>query len=97
METVTVCPLGCECEEAKDGKLYRCEWFIEVVGKNPQTGDDIHEQKCALAWMPMMQVEQARQVRSVAAALESHRNVVKSTGDAMIQMEKERSLKAVGE
>jgi len=90
MEIVTVCPLGSQCEEARDGKIYRCAWLAEVAGKNPQTGEDVNEKKCAMQRMPMMQIEQARQVRSVAAALESHRNVVKATGDAMVQIERER-------
>jgi len=96
MEIKTFCPLGCQCETAKDGYIERCNWYQEIAGENPQTGESVSEKQCAIVLSPIMAIEQARQVRSVAAALESHRNVVASTGATMIQIEKDK-LKAVGE
>jgi len=97
MDTQIICPLGCECEKAVKGHVERCAWYTDIIGVNPQTGEEMNESKCAMSLMPVMMIEQARQMRSTAAALESHRNVVKATGDAMMQIERERPLKAVGD
>ena len=97
LETKIFCPLGCECESVVDGKVARCAWLTDVVGKHPQTGEDVKDSQGAMTWMPMLTIEQSRQTRGVAAALESHRNVVKSTGDAMIQIEQKKALGHEGE
>lgn len=79
METVITCPLGSQCEEARDGKLYRCAWYVQLMGKNPQTGQDINEWGCAMAWTPTLLVENASTNRGQTAAIESFRNeMVKS-------------------
>ena len=63
------CPLiGEECMQLK------CEWFTEVRGKSPQTGEDINEWGCAVTWLPMLLIENSQQQRQTAAAVESARN-----------------------
>lgn len=74
MQTEITCPLGARCEEAKDGKLLRCTWYTHLVGKHPQGEQTIDEWRCALAWMPIMLVENAQQARGMTAATESFRN-----------------------
>jgi hypothetical protein len=74
MKTETVCPLGSKCEEAKDGAVYRCAWFIKLVGKNPQTGQEIDEWGCSMAWLPVLLIENASTNRGQTAAIESFRN-----------------------
>lgn len=76
VETVLTCPLGSKCEEVVDGKIHRCAWFTTLKGQNPQTGEDIDEQGCAMTWLPVLLVENARTSRSTTAAVESLRNVV---------------------
>jgi hypothetical protein len=76
IETVITCPLGSKCEEIKDNKLYRCAWYTQLAGTNPQTDETINESKCALAWMPLLLVENAGTNRGQTAALESFRNEV---------------------
>lgn len=68
------CPLGCTCEEVKDGAIYRCAWFVTLKGSNPQTGQEVDERACAIAWMPILQVEVAGTNRGQTAAIESLRN-----------------------
>jgi hypothetical protein len=53
-----------------------CSWFIQVIGKNPQTGQDVNEWACAVAWMPMLTIENSQMQRQTGAAVESFRNVV---------------------
>ena len=63
------CPLiGEECMKLK------CEWFTQVRGKNPQTGQDVDEWGCAVTWLPMLLIENSQMQRETGAAVESARN-----------------------
>jgi hypothetical protein len=74
IETVLTCPLGSKCKEIKDGKIHQCTWFIKLAGKNPQTGEEMDEEGCAMAWTPLLLVENANTNRGQTAAIESLRN-----------------------
>ena len=64
------CPLYKEpCHE------HKCRWYIQLLGKNPQTGADISDFGCAIEWLPVLMIEQSKEVRQTAAAVESFRNV----------------------
>lgn len=77
METVITCPLGHKCEEARDGKVYRCAWYVTLAGENPNTGEVMgDEHGCAMQWMPVLQVEVAGTNRGQTQALNSFRNEV---------------------
>lgn len=76
MKTKIICPLGSECEKSTDEGIERCAWFVQIQGVHPQTGDRIDESKCAMAWMPILQIETSKEVKGVAHAAESSRNVV---------------------
>lgn len=77
---VADCPLGAKCEEVKteDNKpvLYRCPWYIQVKGYDSNTGKEIENWGCAIAWMPTLMINTANEVRQGAAATESFRNEV---------------------
>lgn len=68
------CPLGSKCEEAKDGAIHRCAWFVQLEGQNPQTGEIVNEKSCAIGWLPVLLTENARVSRGTSAAVESFRN-----------------------
>lgn len=74
IKTTLTCPLGHKCEEAKDGAIHRCAWFVQMAGQNPQTGEMIDEKGCAMSWMPVLLVENSRVSRGTSAAVESFRN-----------------------
>lgn len=75
METKITCPLGHTCEKAVDGHLEVCAWWVELAGNDPQTGQPLQNVKrCAIAWMPLLQVEVAGTNRGQTAAIESFRN-----------------------
>lgn len=81
METrMADCPLGAKCEEVKmeNGKpvLYRCPWYIQVKGYDTNTGKEVGEWGCAIAWMPTLLINTANEARQGAAATESFRNEV---------------------
>ena len=70
------CPLGSKCEEAKDGALHRCTWYVPVRGTNMNTGEEVDEWRCAMAWIPMLLIENSGMQRSTSAAVESFRNAM---------------------
>ena len=82
----TSCPLGSKCEEIKDGELHRCAWFIELDGVNPNTGEEVKDRGCAMAWTPILLVENARLTNSTGAAVESFRNEMVQANERSVQM-----------
>ena len=60
----------------KKCKEHKCKFYIQVLGKNPQTGQDVSEWNCAITWLPMLLIEGSQQTRQTGAAIESFRNEV---------------------
>lgn len=86
METrIADCPLGAKCEEVKtvEGRqvLYRCPWFIQVEGYDPNTGKGTEDWGCAIAWMPTLMINTANEARKGVAATESFRNEMARQGE----------------
>lgn len=74
IEVKGFCPLGSVCEQVKDGSIHRCAWFINLKGTNPNDGKEIDQWGCAMAWMPLLAIENSQQQRQTGAAVESFRN-----------------------
>lgn len=85
IKTVLSCPLGHKCEEVRDGAIHRCAWFVKLAGQNPTTGEQIDEQGCAMSWVPVLLVENARTMRGTSAAVESFRNEMVSANQSTNQ------------
>lgn len=51
-----------------------CSWYTAVRGHNPNTGKEVDEYGCAMAWMPILLIENSQQQRQTGAAVESFRN-----------------------
>lgn len=47
---------------------------MKIRGNNPNTGEEVDEWGCAIAWMPLLMIENSQQQRSTGAAVESFRN-----------------------
>ena len=63
------CPLiGEECMKLK------CEWFTQIRGTNPQSGEEVDEWGCAVTWLPMLLIENSQQQRETSASIQSARN-----------------------
>ena len=58
----------------KKCKEHGCKFFIQVIGKNPQTGQDVNEWNCAITWLPVLLIDGSQQTRQTGAAIESFRN-----------------------
>lgn len=65
---------NCPLNGFKKCKQFKCAWFVQMKGTNPNTGDEVDEYACAIAWLPMLLVENAAQSRQAGAAIESFRN-----------------------
>ena len=65
---------NCPLNQFNPCKQLECAWFIQIRGKNPNTGDDIDEWGCAQAWLPVLMIENSQQQRQTGAAVESFRN-----------------------
>lgn len=70
IEAKSNCPLN----KFEPCKQLECAWFMKLAGKNPNTGEDIEEWGCAVAWMPILILENSQQQRQTGAAVESFRN-----------------------
>lgn len=58
-----------------------CAWFMKVRGNNPNTGEEIDDYGCAIAWLPVMMIENSQQQRQTGAAVESFRNEMVKAND----------------
>jgi hypothetical protein len=60
---------------------FKCAFWTQLRGTHPQTGAEVDEYGCAIAWLPLLLIENAKEVRQGAAATESFRNeAVKAVG-----------------
>lgn len=55
-------------------KQLDCAWFLQIHGKNPNTGEDVNDWGCSMSWLPMLLIENSMQQRQTGAAVESFRN-----------------------
>ncbi len=80
MDKKVICPLnGKKCIEdgaIVDGELVACRFWIHVLGKNPQTGEDLNAGDCAFAWMPVLLIENTKEQRTTSKEVETLRNEI---------------------
>lgn len=62
-------------------KKFDCAWFIQIRGTDPNTGEEVDDWGCSMAWMPMLMIENAQQSRQTGAAVESFRNEMVKSND----------------
>lgn len=85
MEIIKTCPLGHQCEEIRDGKKYVCQWYVRLRGKDPQSDQEIDDDRCAIAWSPLLAIEHSLFERQTGAAVESFRNEMVRQQDKLLQ------------
>lgn len=54
---------------------------MKVRGSNPNTGEEIDDYGCSIAWLPLLMIENSQQQRQTGAAVESFRNEMVKTND----------------
>jgi hypothetical protein len=65
---------NCPLDGFKPCRQLECAWFMQVRGKNPNTGEETDEWGCSMAWLPILTIENSQQQRQTGAAVESFRN-----------------------
>ena len=92
IKSKTNCPLAnfAPCKELD------CAWFIQLRGSNPNTGKEIDEWGCSIAWMPILMVENSQQQRQTGAAVESFRNEMVRTNAETVAALVGNSTKLLG-
>lgn len=63
-----------------------CAWFLKIRGTNPNTGADLDEWGCSIAWLPILLIENSQQQRQTGAAVESFRNEMVKTTESSQQI-----------
>ena len=58
----------------KDCIENKCQWYYQIRGTNPNTGEPVDEWQCAINLLPLLLIENSKQQRSTSAAVESFRN-----------------------
>lgn len=63
----------------------KCRKWVQILGTNPQTGEDLSRWDCVDTLMPMLMIENSQQQRQTGAAVESFRNeMVKANEEAVL-------------
>lgn len=70
LEPKNQCPLN----NFEPCKQLDCAWFLKLRGTNPNTGEEMDEWGCSVAWLPILLMENAQMSRQTGAAVESFRN-----------------------
>lgn len=65
---------NCPLDGFKPCRQLDCAWFMKVQGKDPQSGQEVDEWGCSMAWLPVLMIENSRQQHQTGAAVESFRN-----------------------
>ncbi len=65
----------CPLHRADVSKVcHKCDWYIQIRGANPQTGESVDEWGCAIPFLVLIGIEGAQMSRQTGAAVESFRN-----------------------
>jgi len=79
----TNCPLF---QKDMSEVCHKCAWWTRVMGKDPQSENMIDDWRCAVAWLPVLLIENSQLQRQTGAAVETFRNgVVEAVGDSVVQ------------
>jgi hypothetical protein len=93
IEPKNQCPLN----NFEPCKQLDCAWFLKIRGTNPNTGEDVDDWGCSIAWMPILLIENAQMNRQTGAAVESFRNEMVKANESSQQLLVHAARKAIGE
>jgi len=72
---------NCPLDNFNPCRQLDCAWFLKIRGNNPNTGEEIDDYGCSMAWLPVLMIENSQQQRSTGAAVESFRNEMVKAND----------------
>lgn len=91
IESKDLCPLN----NFEKCRQLDCAWFIQLRGSNPNTGEEVDEWGCAIAWQPILSIENSQMQRHTGAAVESLRNEIVSATQVQGTLPKTSRLKEI--
>jgi hypothetical protein len=65
---------NCPLNKFQPCKQLECAWFMKIAGTDPQSGKEIDEWGCSMAWLPVLIIENNRVNFQTGSAVESFRN-----------------------
>ena len=77
---------NCPLNNFEPCKQLDCAWFLKIRGKDPQTDQEIEDWGCAMAWMPIMMIENSQMQRQTGAAVESFRNEMVKANESSLEL-----------
>lgn len=77
---------NCPINNFEPCKQLECAWFLKINGTHPNTGQEIDEWGCSIAWMPILLIENSRQQHQTGAAIESFRNEMVNANEVSQQV-----------
>jgi hypothetical protein len=77
---------NCPLNNFEPCKQMDCAWFIHLRGMDPNKGKEVDEWACAIAWLPMLTIENSQQQRQTGAAVESFRNEMVKANESNQQL-----------
>lgn len=69
---------------------------MKVRGSNPNTGEEIDDYGCSMAWLPVLMIENSQQQRQTGAAVESFRNEMVRANETSQQLLMATAHKTIG-
>lgn len=89
-EKKIICPMNQkQCIEdgaIVNGELHACRFWVHVIGKNPQTGNDVDNADCAFCWTPILLIENSQVQRQTSGAIESFRNEMVKANESSLKL-----------
>ncbi len=83
---------GTYCPIVKEACIqFKCKFWTHIRGMHPQSGEELDEYDCAIKWLPMLIIENAKETKSTAAVMESFRNEVVKSANGLLGAVQERS------
>lgn len=77
---------NCPLDNFNPCRQLECAWFLKIRGSNPNTGEDIDDWGCSMAWLPILSIENSQMQRQTGAAVESFRNEMVKANDMSQQV-----------
>lgn len=87
---------NCPLDGFKPCRELDCAWFMKVRGTNPNTGEEVDEWGCSMAWLPVLMIENSQQQRQTGAAVESFRNEMVNANAASQKLLAETAMMRLG-
>ena len=81
----------------------KCSWFIKVKGVDNNTGEQVDEWGCSIAWLPHLMLETAAQTKRSGSVVESFKDEMVRANEktmmalfSMVQNEEpQKNIKAI--